>query len=142
MNAKTKNNCQKISKIYNVSVYFKSLTISGYCNSETEQIFIDSNLTDKETIYSVLLHELGHVIAKREGKYPLYHQSYKKPTKRQAQGIIRTAYRAEKYVDMWAEKEFYKLFPNLEFQESYRTEAERKWLIDEILKPWYKKNWV
>jgi hypothetical protein len=79
-------------------------------------------------IIETFFHELGHVHCYRNKIFPAYHKYKNKKYTRQA--ILSTAFRAENYVDRWAEAECKTWFPEYEWHGSYRTEASRKWLMD------------
>lgn len=132
--------CKDISKYYEVEIRVDStLDVAGCCDLETEIIYLNSRIDDKETLLSTLFHEIGHVVAKRNRRFPFFHNKKLDIwNKKQIESYMKVAYRAERYVDQWAEKEFNKWFPDLEFEECYRTDAERKWLLEQF-RPWYEK---
>ena len=72
-------------------------------------------------------HELGHVRCYRKKIFPAYHRYKNKKYTRQA--VLSTAFRAERYVDKWAEKECRSWFPNYKWVGCYKTEKERQSLL-------------
>ena len=72
------------------------------------------------------------------GIFPAFHQKGKQKYTKQA--ILSTAFRAEKYVDKWAEKECKSYFPDFKWIGVYRTKKSREGLTkyyQKYFSSWY-----
>ena len=75
------------------------------------------------------MHEICHILATRQGKYKTFH-STKRATEYTLKDVIsiqKTAVNAEVYVDVWAEKLTKMYFPDVVYEQSYRTKEDRVW---------------
>ena len=136
--------CRQLGKLYKIPVYFssrKEFLGRGYhsiLRPGHDRIFI--KLTGQD-ILSTMFHELGHSYCYRNGKWPTYHlcnTEYRNGgfyySEKDLVGKIRTAYKAECWVDRWARKEMAKYFPNLRYTGGYENNPiARKWLMDNFL---------
>ena len=118
---------KKLCNTYNVECYFKrQLSAGGLSVYWEDKIYIldlGYHSDFKWWYMSVFFHELGHIHAFRNKKWPSYHY-VGKINKRKWK---LTALKAEVWVDKWAEQEYYKHFPNNVYNQSYRTEEDKNW---------------
>ncbi len=81
---------------------------------------------------SALFHEMGHIHCHTNGLWRNYHFTGDDEylTARECELVVRTALKAERWVDKWAEKESQKELKKLgikfEFVKSYRTNESKK----------------
>jgi hypothetical protein len=136
---------RKIAKHYGVKFRVMNLTngIGGTYANNT--IFLSTDPRRKETwkskanMFSAFFHELGHHYCTINDKFVFYHQAQfarhktKRDRKKWVCKILKTANRAELYVDKWAEKEFSKWYPNLKYRQAYRTKTDKQWLKEYYL---------
>ena len=106
-------------------------------NKKYTVIFIGTKeITTDSQFMSVVLHEISHIICYRTGKYKNFHHTYTYmdniPTNT-LKTIIRTALRAERYVEKQASKLMKQKCPELKYINSYDNE--------EIVS-WWKMNWL
>lgn len=111
----------------------------GYYDRFKKRIAIHKDCKGKETL-KVFFHELGHGHCQRNGIWKTYHTGpYKNKkgeyifSKKVARGTILTGFKAECWVDRWAEKEMHKWFPNLDYESAYGSEESRLWLNENHL---------
>jgi len=93
----------------------------GYYDSFYKKIVVNLLFSkNKQLIINTIFHELGHHYCYQNNKWPTYHytKSDKNITKKDIRNFNRTAIKAEKWVDNWAEKEQKKWFPNLPFEKT------------------------
>lgn len=101
------------------------------------------NKTKRQYI-STFFHELGHIYCHDNDIFPVYHN--KKFDKYGWQNLEKlkkayklTAWKAEKFVDSWAEKEMKKYYPKMKFIPGYGNESYcKKYLynfLDEVFSP-------
>lgn len=108
----------------------------GWAYSDVFREIIEINLDiecTKNVFVSLVLHEISHIVAYRQGRFKKYHAD-NTITKSDIRALIRTAVRAEIYVDKQAEKLMKGLFPGMRFHRSYRTKEEVAWFHEIFLK--------
>jgi len=119
-----------------------SMQLTPYGNSSEAHIAAESVIIERDTLVNMwcnVFHELCHIICAREGIFPLYH-SMGYPhlmTKAHKLAVRRTGLRAEVYVDKMAEKIFQAYFPDLTYNQSYRTWQHKAWhqaWLEEVFK--------
>lgn len=128
-----------LAKHYKVKVYYsKNLKWAqglAHKNSFTVSLYN----TNPERLISTFFHELGHIDCKRNGKWKVFHTN----DRTQIQKFRRTAFKAELWIDKWAEKEMKKWKPNMNYVDSYihlpRSQAKR-WFDQNILNKHWKLN--
>ena len=124
---------KELAKSYRVRVYFsKKCSDRGVARFWRRSITINTNLNPIEKM-STFFHELGHIYCYDQGLWVNYHND--KPieqlTDKEKRLIIRTAVRAEKWIDKWAEVEMKKSYPNLNYFTTYTERATiRQFKID------------
>ncbi len=89
---------RRFAKLHNCKVVFKPLkgAIAGLCDLETDTVTINSYLSSRPEILSALAHELSHCIAYRKGLWKSYHDN--------EDNMMKTALKAERYIDRMAER--------------------------------------
>lgn len=131
MNTKFLKKLRSTAALYGVKVhvhYDKDPSCGGHAHSNADTICIFYNYsTTQESMLMALFHEIGHCVAFHDGKFLPYHTAKGDETY-----MKRFALKAELYVDNWAEKEFYRMFPNKTFIRSYRNKEDRDYLLNWI----------
>jgi hypothetical protein len=134
-----KERIKKLAKEYDVKVKFKTLKDCRgvyHYNKNGKKITEVISIDPKQShILSTFFHELGHSYCTNNGKYPYYHylkggRWYKGERLYNEAGLratISTGYRAECYVDSWAEKEMKKQFPNRKYRAGYSQPGAKQW---------------
>jgi hypothetical protein len=130
--------CRLVEKLYGVEVQVEDIAWGGYARSHKSQIVVNRNEEDVAFFLSVLFHEAGHVHCFRNRIYPAYHGIWgiSMLSKKEKRAVVLTGWKAEQYVDRWAEKEMKKHFPKYKFIGTYKGEDDRKWLHDNHLYKW------
>lgn len=136
-----KSLCKKIiidlSREYNIRVHFvKTGTDYGSARYWNRSISININQT-RSAMISTFFHELGHIYCWEKKIWKSFHVN--KPlqylTKSQKLKYLRTALKAEKWIDRWAEKEMKKHFTKIKYINSYdninRNEF-TKWIKNQL----------
>jgi hypothetical protein len=81
----------------------------------------------RDSLVSTMMHEISHLLVAKQGKYKDFHL---KPvgdwTKEDAIAYKKIALHAEVYVDNYAEKLTKMYFPDVEYEQCYRTKKSRK----------------
>lgn len=112
---------RRLAGIYAVRLYFNTQTDSlGQSRYWNRSISIQHSLTPPRAL-SVFFHELGHIHCYEEGKWASYHNP-KPPasfTHDEKRLIVRTALRAERWVDRWARQEMRRHFPGVRYHSNY-----------------------
>lgn len=123
-----------IARTHNFKVVFHDKA-TAYVEIETETIYVGINRPRSynlkkhiDSIVSAFFHEMAHILAAREGRFPLYHSSFEAETETHILAIKRTALRAEIYVDEKGRALQRCYFPDIRFIKTYRCESDRKWL--------------
>ena len=121
--------CRRIARLYGVNLCFSSsLNLGGTYDHWSNLITVKKNVK-LDYLLSFFLHELNHYIASQENKYKIYHnvvhaKDTLKPT------FLRTAWRAENYVDKKARELAELLAPWLEYKDNYLGDKNKKWLLN------------
>ena len=145
-----KINIKSLSKMFDVKYRIMHLKdASGYADLSSDTIFIGKFFKKKvnkkqelDFFVSTVLHEICHILAKRKGKYSVYHSPTDFVSMYEYKVYKRTALKAELYVDKMAQKICKKLFPNVKYDKCYRTKEHRQFLknhLDTIKYKQYKK---
>ncbi len=105
--------CRKVAKKYGVKVIFRRLkgAIAGQADFDNNLIIINSELSSRQEIISTLFHELGHFVAYKKGIWKKYHDG--------GEDMMKTAVRAEKWIDLWALHEIWTHDKRLRYLGSY-----------------------
>jgi hypothetical protein len=126
-----KQELRGICRLYGVNYRLIKLKgRGGYYDDRNATVYISvSNLEDRLWILSSIFHEIGHHYCVENGLFKIYHDE-KLDNKDEIRAYLRTAYRAELFVDKWAQKEFKIWYPELKYMTCYRTKAEKNWLYN------------
>ena len=91
-------------------------------------IVISDRLRTRDSLVSTVMHEICHILAARQGKYKTFHcKPSEDYTAKDVQAIRKTAVNAETYVDVWAERLTKMYFPEVVYEQSYRTKGDKEW---------------
>jgi hypothetical protein len=88
-------------------------------------------------LYSSLLHEINHLVAWDNDKFTAFHHfgtdrgGY---GKKYAIGYVRTALRAERYIEKLAKRDMAILFPGMKYHETYHTAENVEWFQENEIK--------
>lgn len=135
MNKKLKKEIRNFLKGFDVRVHFvRKGWSSAICSENLVEIDLRECPTD-EKLWSLVFHELSHIVCYRKGLYKKYHHGTG-CDKEYAAYIRKYGLRAERFVDKMGKKLMRKHFPNMEYQESYGTETEVEWYYK-----WVKRNY-
>ncbi len=111
----------ELSKKYRIKVFFnKRKNLNGEARFWRRSISINENNSPTDML-SIFFHEVGHVYCFDNNLWISYHnpKNYYDYTDREKQLIFKTAIRAEKWIDKWAEKEMKKHFPDIKYYGVY-----------------------
>lgn len=139
----TQSIVKKIKKLaikHSVRVQFKNLkTAGGIAKCDKGIIVIGTGYTASTTT-QIFYHELGHIHCYRMNKFSHYHRA-NATTKSGRTKFKRIALKAERFVDMWGCKEYYKnsyFSKKHKWEHHYRSKKEIKFLHD-WMESWMKK---
>jgi hypothetical protein len=116
----------ELAQEYSIRIFYSSSNnyywryISGHTSSNNASLTISTNQSASYMI-STFFHELGHIHCFKTGKWQAFH-IHKNPrymSKTEKSLYLRTAVKAEKWVDKWAEKEMKKHFPQIKYSPGY-----------------------
>lgn len=107
--------CRKIAKKYGFKIYFKPLKddLGGLSDFENCSIIINSKIDNRQEILSILAHEYSHLECYRKGLWDKYHNSSKLEEK------MKTALKAERFVDRMAEMWLYSIDKRVRYLGAY-----------------------
>ena len=107
--------CRAIVKKYEAKVVFKRLRkdISGYCEYEHGLITLATTETNRAVTLSTLFHEIFHLVCYRKGLWRNFHESEDRTT------VLKTALKAERYIDKLAQITLYNYDKRLTYIHSY-----------------------
>lgn len=117
---------------YGVSVQFrknnvpnrlKKWKVDGQAKCRDKLIILYAEFKTREDMLSCFFHELGHIYCYTNKIWRVYHRD-----RRNKRSVLLTAFKAENWVDKWAEKMFKQKFPDLKFKRSYRTILSKKYI--------------
>ena len=122
---------RQVAKSYKIEITFsKNIKPSGYANMETEHIGINNRLSIRET-FSTVFHEICHILNKREGKYPIFHNPKSWKNNGFSPYFLSTSHRAELFTEKRAKLLMKKSFPKIKYAMSYfNTKKSKKRLRD------------
>jgi hypothetical protein len=130
VNLRLKNKLYFIAKSYDCKVRFYSEPkegVTGCYDPATKSIWINTWYGTTDSI-STFFHELGHHYCTTNQIYKQYHAEDCNP-----QTMLRFCWRAESYVDKWAEKLFYNYFPN-----GYRGPYLKAYPNKQVTREWFR----
>jgi hypothetical protein len=120
-----------LAKQFGVKVFFcKTDNCAGYWTKENpDHIYISGHIRWGHSYIEIFFHELGHRHCYYKKIFPLFHRK----TYTTLAEIAPLAYRAENFVDRWAERECKKILGNdFYWKGAYRDDIDRKWLLERI----------
>ena len=113
----------ELARDYNVRLHYTKTSVDhGYSRYWNNSISINTNQSAIDLI-STFFHEIGHIYCWSNNKWMSYHVN--KPlshlTKDEQQKYLRTALKAERWVDKWAATEMSKHFHDILYQPGYQS---------------------
>lgn len=123
---------KKLSKKYQVNVIYQKFDdLGGYIipNNPTD-IFISTECKkNRSELLRIFFHELGHIMCIRNGKWDAYHSSFENYYNKNKyyKNYIRTALKAERWVDNWAHNELKKYDKRIKYDFPYSGENGKNW---------------
>lgn len=136
---------REITKYYGVKLrYFcdyRANAMYGLAHLEKSSIRLNSAIDASEaSFFSALFHEIGHIHCYKNNIWPVYHKR-KIDTAALLRAFKLTAYKAECWIDKWAEKEMKKHLPSLNYVVSYRPKDKKsKGQLFKYYRPWINKT--
>lgn len=127
---------QELAKEYRVRVFFtKNMKSRGLARYWRRSISLCA-IQPPRIMISTFFHELGHVYCYDNGLWASYHNEIPpiKMSYREKQLLYRTALRAERWVDKWAEHEMSKHYPELKYYTTYNDDEVVKDFLKSIKK--------
>ena len=125
---------------YNVKVFYSNSMngFDGMSRYWKRSISLNCSL-NASTMLATFFHEIGHIHCWDNSIWQSYHidKSPSRLNNNEKSKFIRTALKAERWVEKWAKKEMKKHFPHLKYVSSGYSSKEEK---DHFLK--YVKNYV
>lgn len=124
---------RKIAGEFKVTLRFANLDKEIDGEALGSVITVKRRLLKARTV-SVFFHELAHVICQRENKFSIFHnhtittKSTLAEIERIRRAVLRTALRAEKYVDFLGEVLAGQHFPDIEYIPSYQEQDAKAWI--------------
>lgn len=111
--------------LFEIEIEIKPMQIGGEAHCIKNKIILDDEFDSEDTMWSAVCHEVCHILAYRDRKFYNYHKALNTP---QVKKEIKTAYRAEKYVDTKGCEMFSSYFDDLEYHWTYTSNRSRLWL--------------
>lgn len=107
--------CRRLAKAYGVRVLFRRLKqeLSGYADLDNNTIVINRDYRDRQSILSTFFHEYFHIKCVQDGLWKNYHLGETVEQK------MKTAVRAERFVDRAAEMELYNYDKRIRYIRAY-----------------------
>jgi len=130
---------KELARDYRVKLFFNKKTDSlGQARFWARSISVNRDLAPRQML-SVFFHELGHIHCHEHGKWSSYHNV--KPndelTERERELMVRTAVKAERWVDGWARAEMAKHFPGVEYFTNYGDRSVAENFLSSLKKELY-----
>jgi hypothetical protein len=122
-----------LGKQYGVKIIFSyNIRYGGWANLRTEVVTISTRLK-LITMISVACHEISHILNKREGKYPIYHNWKNWMNLKTRNKVIATAHRAEMYTEKRGRALMKKHYPKYKYRQTYfNTKRSKAWLKEQL----------
>jgi len=119
---------KSIARLYNVKIRTDKTQYRCAADCVKEIIFVSPHRGSDREYISSFCHEMQHILNKRNGKYPAYHnrKSYKESLK----ATIYHGFQAELYTDKQAVQFCKQFFPWIKFNSSYRLKRSKEWYLD------------
>jgi len=131
----SKKKVRDFLKQFGVRVHFVK---QGWSSANGEKSLIEIDIreaTTRSMMWSVVFHELSHIICYRKGLYKKYHHETL-PPKKMAIYMRRYGLRVERFVDCMASKMMHEYFPKMKFVPTYCSKADVEWY-----KKWVKRTY-
>ena len=123
----------RLAHQYGARIRFRKLKlVSGLVYPKEGLITMSNDYVSKAHSFSILFHEIGHILSVKKKKFYTYN-TFTKVTKRIRRIILKSGLRAEIYADKLGQLEFRKHFPGLKYVSSYRNKSERRWYYTWLL---------
>jgi hypothetical protein len=115
---------KEMVRMHGVRIHVHRGLSRDYAFCPIETIYVSPWHTESRFI-SCAMHELQHILNKREGKYPAYHG--RRGLKAASRAIILHGLQAERYTDLRARELCRSFFPWVRYYSAYRYEYARWW---------------
>lgn len=127
---------QELASEYDVKIRFtESLSGDGEARFWNNSISV-STLQSPRGMLSTFFHEMGHVYCWNNSLWKSYHinKAVKDFTTQERTNYLKTALRAERWVDRWAKNEMNSHFPDLKYIDGYLSKEDGEILKKSIRK--------
>lgn len=122
-----------IAKSLRLKLYFRRIKDYGGYFYPTRTIVISCEPHNEEYLLETFFHELGHWYCYHHDIYKAYHKPGRL-TRKSRREMLRTATRAELFVDHWGEQRCAEYFPEIRWEGTYRDEESQIELIADLKK--------
>lgn len=95
-------------------------------------IWVNTKTKTRDCLVSAIMHEVCHILATKQGKYKTYHKTDGMFSKQDVYAYKKTAVNAEIYVDTWAERLTKMYFPDVIYEQAYRTIDDKLWKKEQV----------
>jgi hypothetical protein len=136
----TKRNIKKIlnelAEQYSVRLHYTlSSPHCGYARYWNNSITVSCRQSAVDMLCT-FFHEIGHIYCWEKSLWSSYHthKELDNLTALEKKKYIRTALKAERWVDRWAKKEMKRHFPNIRYNPSYSTDLDAQCFLQSIKK--------
>lgn len=129
---------EKLAKKYDIEVIFEKIDdLGGYILYDNPKyIFISEDYkTKRPDLLRIFFHELGHIHCLRTGKWRAYHSSFALYNNKNTyyKNYLRTALKAERWVDKWAYNELQKYDRRIAYDFPYSGKHAQQWFYESHL---------
>jgi predicted metallopeptidase len=121
---------KEFCSIWDINVKFTKMKIGGEAHCVKNTIIIRKTYQDIDEMWSVVCHEIAHILCYRSGVFIKYHTAL---NTKDVRNCLSTAFRAEKYTDKQGSVLFKQFFPDLKYNWTYVGNRNKVW-IKEYLK--------
>ena len=115
----------------------KNLKVTATCDYRAGIVKLNYYRINSRNRYTTLFHELGHIYCYKQGLWKKYHIDLEewKNTKKAIDGIVKTGFKAEKWVDMWGMNEMKKHYPRKKYHAIYHVPNVKKYYHKYYINP-------
>ncbi len=127
---------QELASEYGIKIRFtESLNGDGEARFWNNSISINTKQSPRGML-STFFHEAGHIYCWNNSLWRSYHinKSVETLTKQEKENYLKTALRAERWVDKWAKKEMSLHFPDIKYMDGYLSKIDGENLKKDIRK--------
>jgi hypothetical protein len=138
--AQAKKEVKRFAKKYGVRLIFsRNLRCHGWATLKDEFVTLRNNQSISN-LFSTAAHEICHILNKREGKYPIYHdwRQWREDGDFSSE-FLATSHRAELYTDKRGKALLKLNYPHLKFIFGYKNTQKSKIGLRKSLNP--KEDW-